>query len=172
MDGLSSTEGIVALAAAGVALLALFLCLLLSIRLRRVRNDQRLVLGERRQDLVEHAAGLVRRIDGLQDALEADGERLDGRLQAAEARLDGTISKTAVLRYDAFNETSGRQSSTVVLLDDGDNGVIVTAISQRDQARVYAKAVVEGHSALELSPEEREAMEAARRGPDPAGEGG
>lgn len=171
MDGLSSTEGIIALAAAGVALLALLLCLLLSIRLRRVRNDQRLVLGERREDLVEHAAGLVRRVDELQDALEADGERLDGRLDAAEARLDGTISKTAVLRYDAFNETSGRQSSTVALLDDGDNGVIVTAILQRDQARVYAKPVVEGRSALELSPEEDEAMEQARRGAAPAGEG-
>ena len=74
------------------------------------------------------------------------------------------MSKTAVLRYDAFNETSGRQSSTVALLDDHDSGVIVSAILQREQARVYAKPVIDGRSPLELSPEELEAMERARRG--------
>ena len=168
MDGFSSTAGAVALAAGGGAALALLACLLLAIRLRRLRGDQRLVLGERRQDLVEHAAALTRRVDELQDALAADGERLGERLRAAEGRLDGAISKSAVIRYDAFNETSGRQSSTVALLDDRDNGVIVTAILQRDQARVYAKPVVGGRSQLELSPEEHEAMEQARRGPSAA----
>ena len=70
-----------------------------------------------------------------------------------------------MLRYDAFNETSGRQSSTVALLDDLDNGVIITAILQREQARVYAKPIVGGRSSLELSPEEIAAMDQARRGP-------
>ena len=70
-----------------------------------------------------------------------------------------------MIRYDAFNETSGRQSSTVALLDELDTGVLVTAILQRDQARVYAKPVVAGRSPLDLSPEELEAMEQARRGP-------
>jgi hypothetical protein len=170
VDGLNSTEGVVALAAAGVAVIALLLCLSMAIRLRRIRSDQQLVLGERKQDLVEHAAALTRRVDELQDALGADGRELSGRLRAAEERLDGTISKSSVVRYDAFNETSGRQSSTVALLDDRDNGVIITAILQRDQARVYAKPVVGGRSSLQLSPEEAEAMEQARAGLPPAGD--
>lgn len=159
-----------ALGAAGVAVLALLCCLVLAMRLRRLRSDQRLVLGDERRDLVAHAAELARRVDGLQDALAADGKRLDGRLAAAEERLDGAISKYAVLRYDAFNETTGRQSSTVALLNDRDDGVIVTAILQREQARVYAKPVVAGRSELQLSPEEHEAMEQARRGPSPISE--
>jgi hypothetical protein len=150
-----------------VALLSLLLCLLLAIRLRRVRNDQRLVLGEGRTDLVEHGAGLAREVEAMQHALAGESERLSNRLADAERRLSGTISKTAVVRYDAFNETSGRQSSTVALLDDHDTGVLVTAILQREQARVYAKPVVAGRSALDLSPEELEAMELARRGPAP-----
>jgi hypothetical protein len=161
---LDSTTGFVALGAGAVAILALLLCLTMALRLRRVRADQRLVLGERKVDLVEHAAALARRVDELQDALEADSAELTARLGAAEQRLDGSISKTAVLRYDAFNETSGRQSSTVALLDDRDNGVIVTAILQREQARVYAKPVIDGRSALQLSPEEAAAMEQARAG--------
>lgn len=164
MDGLDSTVGIVALAAAAVALISLFICLLLALRLRRVRNQQRLVLGDGRRDLVEHAAALARRVEGLHEAIETHGAELNGRLQEAEQRLDGTVSRTAVVRYDAFNETSGRQSSTVALLDDNDCGVIVSAILQREQARVYAKPVLDGRSPLELSPEEQEAMERARRG--------
>lgn len=168
MDELNSTVGYVALAAGGVAILALLLCLAMALRLRRVRSDQRLVLGERKQDLVEHAAGLARRVDGMQEELDAEAEGLRRRLVEAERRLDGSVSKTAVLRYDAFAEGTGRQSSTVALLDDRDTGVVVSAILQREQARVYAKPIVEGRSALELSPEELEAMEQARRGPGAA----
>jgi hypothetical protein len=164
VDGLDSTVGYVAMGAAALALIALLLCLTMAMRLRRVRNDQRLVLGERRVYLVEHAAALARRVAELQDQIEAEGDATATRLADAERRLDGSISKTAVLRYDAFNETSGRQSSTVALLDDRDNGVLVSAILQREQARVYAKPVVGGRSSLELSPEEAEAMERARRG--------
>jgi hypothetical protein len=152
VDGLDSTVGYVALGAAALALIALLLCLTMAVRLRRVRNDQRLVLGDRREDLVEHAAALARRVDELQDALESEGDAVAVRLEEAERRIDGAITKTSVLRYDAFNETSGRQSSTVALLDDLDNGVVITAILQREQARVYAKPVVGGRSELKLSP--------------------
>ena len=157
--------GIVALAAAGAAVLALLICLILMIRVRRLRADQKLVLGDARTDLVAHAAGLARVVDDMEDTLDAETARSAARIAAAEQRLDATVSKTAVLRYDAFNETSGRQSSTVALLDDHDNGVIITAILQRDQARVYAKPIVGGRSSLDLSPEELAAMEQARGGP-------
>jgi hypothetical protein len=169
VDGLDSTVGYVALGAAALAAIALLLCLTMAMRLRRVRNDQRLVLGERREDLVEHAAALARRVDELQDVLEAEGAAAADRIREAERRLDGTISKTSVVRYDAFNETSGRQSSTVALLDDFDNGVVISAILQREQARVYAKPVIGGRSSLKLSPEEAEAMDRARRGNIDAG---
>lgn len=164
MRNLDTTVGIVALAAAGVAVLALLLCLILMIRVRRLRADQRLVLGEDRTDLVAHSAGLARAVAGMEATLEREIARSAAQIAAAEDRLDATVSKTAVIRYDAFNETSGRQSSTVAMLDDLDNGVVISAILQREQARVYAKPIVGGSSSLELSPEEIAAMEQARRG--------
>ncbi len=164
MDELSSTTGIVAVAAAVAAALALILCLVLAIRLRRVRADQKVVLGANREDLVANAAGLNRHVAELHRFVEREALRLDERMGEAEGRLDGAVSRTAVVRYDAFNETSGRQSSTVALLDDRGDGVVLSAILQRDQARVYAKPVVGGRSALDLSPEEEEAMEVAVRG--------
>lgn len=164
MDGLSSTTGIVAVAAAVAAALALICCFVLALRLRRLRADQTLLLGERREDLIANAAALNRHVAELHGFVERESERLDGRMSAAEERLDGAVTHSAVVRYDAFNETSGRQSSSVALLDDRGDGVVLSAILQRDQARVYAKPVVAGRSALELSPEETEAMDEARRG--------
>lgn len=163
MEGLDSTAGVVALAAAGVAVAALAVATWALLRLRRLRADQTLLLGERgEQDLVAHAASVERRVNELGGALEGVSRALEGRLTAAERRLDGSVSRTAVVRYDAFNETSGRQSSTVALLDDLDNGVVLSAILQREQARVYAKPIRSGTSPLELSPEEDEAIRTAR----------
>lgn len=154
----------VAVAAAAAAVLALLLCLILTIRLRRLRADQKQLLGDGPVDLVGHAAALTRTVERMDAALRAETERSAARIAAAEERIDAAVSKTAVLRYDAFNETSGRQSSTIALLDDLDNGVVISAILQREQARVYAKPIVGGRSSLELSPEEMAAMEQARRG--------
>ncbi|HKQ17835.1 MAG TPA: DUF4446 family protein [Solirubrobacterales bacterium] len=165
MRNLDSTVGIVALAAAGAAVLALLICLILMVKLRRLRADQKLVLGDGRADLVEHAAELARVVEGMEATLHEETRRSAARIAAAEERLDASVSKSAVLRYDAFNETTGRQSSTVALLDDLDNGVVISAILQREQARVYAKPIIGGRSSLELSPEEIAAMDRARRGP-------
>ena len=52
MHSLTSTTGIVALAAGGVAIVALLSCIALAVRLRRVRADQRTVLGPNKEDLV------------------------------------------------------------------------------------------------------------------------
>lgn len=172
MRNLDTTVGIVALAAAAVAVLALLLCLILMIRVRRLRADQKLVLGGDRADLVAHSAELARVVAAMEATLEREIAHGAARIAAAEDRLDATVSKTAVIRYDAFNETSGRQSSTVAMLDDLDNGVVISAILQREQARVYAKPIVAGRSSLDLSPEEIAAMEQARRGVARSAEGG
>jgi Protein of unknown function (DUF4446) len=85
-------------------------------------------------------------------------------MATAEHRIDGCVAHTALIRYDAWGEMSGRQSSTMALLDANSSGVVVSSILHRDHARVYVKQVHEGRSELELSPEEREAIDAAMAG--------
>ena len=80
---------------------------------------------------------------------------------AAEGRIDGCVSYRSLVRYDAYGEMSGRQSSSLALLDAHRSGVVVSSILHREQARVYVKQVRNGHSELELSPEELEAIEHA-----------
>lgn len=162
MSALSSPETIVALAAAVVSLLALVITLFLAVRLRRVRYAQLAVLGGHEQrDLVRHAERIERGFTDLRDWVEDSLAPLEERMGRAEERLDGCVSYRAVLRYDAYGELSGRQSSSVALLDSRRSGVVVSSILHRDQARVYVKQIHEGESEFELLPEEREAMEAA-----------
>jgi hypothetical protein len=161
VDDLTSTTGIVALAAVALALIALGIAIAASLRLRRMRADQRAVLGGGERDLVAHAADLERSFEGLSAYVEDAARRLDARLATAETRLDGAVAYRGLVRYDAYNEMSGQQSTTIALLDATRSGIVLSSIHHRDQARLYAKQVRDGRGELELSPEEEEAVRIA-----------
>jgi hypothetical protein len=163
VDSLSSTTGIVAIAGCAVAVVALGVAVAAVVALRRLRRDQRAVLGEGMQaiDLVSHAAGLEREYRALHDYVAEAAGRLHERMSAAEDRLDGAIAHHALVRYDAYGEMSGHQSTSIALLDADRNGVVLSSIMHRDAARLYAKVVRKGRGELELSPEEAEAVRLA-----------
>jgi len=164
VDDLTTTQGIVALAAAGVAVVALLWVVVLAVKLRRLRAAQRTVMGEGQADLVAHAAQIQEAFVQLRDWVEETATRLEERMATAEGRLDGCVSHTSLVRYDAMGELSGQQSSTMALLDSRRTGVVVSSILHREQARVYVKQVRDGESELELSPEEQQAIEDAMAG--------
>jgi hypothetical protein len=164
MHDLTSTAGIVAIAAGGVAVVAFGLSVGLAVILRRVRADQRVVLGERREDVVSHAASLERQFEALHQYVEDAAARLNNRTEVAERRIDHTMAYRSLVRYDAYGEMSGRQSTSIALLDATRSGIVLSSIHHRDQARLYAKQVRDGTPELELSPEEIEAVRIALEG--------
>jgi hypothetical protein len=96
--------------------------------------------------------------------VEEVAERLDSRMEAAEHRLDGAIAHRALVRYDAYGEMSGHQSTSLALLDAQRNGVVLSCIAHREHARLYCKVVQDGRGEHELSPEEDEAIRLALAG--------
>jgi hypothetical protein len=159
---LTGTPGIVALAALAVAALALIWCAILATIVRRLRRTQKVVLGDgSERDMIAHGASLQEAFEALHEYVGEVASRLDERLGGAETALAGAITHRSLVRYDAYNELSGQQSISIALLDDRHSGVVLTCIHHRDQARVYAKQLREGHSELELSPEEAEAVQVA-----------
>jgi Protein of unknown function (DUF4446) len=165
---LTDTQGIIALAAAAVALVALAVCLVLAMSVRRLRRGQKVVLGQLgERDVVAHALDMQEAFVALQRYVEDMAARLDGRLTGAEAALHGAIAHRSLVRYDAYNELSGKQSMSIALLDDERSGIVLTCIHHRDQARLYAKQVRGGRPEHELSPEEQEAVRSALK---PAGD--
>jgi hypothetical protein len=148
-----------------VALIALVLALVLALRVRRLRSAQNVVLGgSAREDLVGHAAGLQDAFVALQERVEEVAERLEERMQESERRLDGAITFRALVRYDAYGELSGHQSTSLALLDAEGNGVVLSSIAHRDTARLYCKQVLGGRGEHVLSPEEDEAIRRALAG--------
>ena len=165
LASITDTQGVIAIAAAALALAALLCCLALLVQLRRLRRGQRVLLGgQQEQDLIEHAASMQGAFHELRGYVEETALRLDGRLAAAESALRGTIAHRSLVRYDAYNELSGRQSMSIALLDEERSGIVLSCIHHRDQARVYGKRVQEGRGELELSPEEAEAVRLALAG--------
>lgn len=165
MGELTDPAGIAALAAGALALIALVLAIVLAVRLRRLRGDQRVVLGPSgREDLVAHATGLHQAFEALHARVEEVAQRLDDRMAHAEARLDGAIAYRALVRYDAYGELSGHQSTSLALLDASRSGVVLSSIAHRDTARIYCKQVRAGRGDVELSPEEAEAVRLALAG--------
>jgi hypothetical protein len=124
-----------------------------------VRAGQLALLGTGSGDLVDFAVSLQGRIDGLHREID----ELTAALGKLERRLESTVSRVAVVRYDAYENTGGHQSASVALLDESRTGVVLSAIQGRDYARIYVKELDDGRAAVSLSPEEQEAVERAMK---------
>ena len=152
-----SVELAVAVAAGVVAVVALLVALVLWRGVARMRATQAVVLGSDSGDLLEFAVSLQGRIDDLHRAVD----EVAAGLSRVDRRVDGSVSNTAVVRYDAYEGTGGQQSASVALLDATRTGTVLTAIQGRDYARIYVKDLDRGRSSVALSPEEQEAVDRA-----------
>ncbi|NYJ03380.1 hypothetical protein HNR19_004078 [Nocardioides thalensis] len=100
--------------------------------------------------------------DGLDVPADVAGLRAEvARLKQEAGR---SLRHLAVVRYDAFEEMGGRLSWSLALLDDQGDGVVLTSIRGRSEARTYAKGIAGWSSEQELSPEETEAVSRAKAG--------
>jgi hypothetical protein len=155
----STAAGWIAVAAAVAAVAALLLTLAAYLTLRRVRHAQLVLLGDGkgRDDLVDFAVALQGRIDDLHRAVDD----VTTGLASLNRRVDDTVSKTAIVRYDAYENSGGHQSASIAMLDSSRTGVVLSAIQGRDYARIYVKELDRGRASVALSPEEEEAVERA-----------
>jgi Protein of unknown function (DUF4446) len=153
----ASAAGWIALGAAAAAAVALVVGLLHYLALQRVRKGQLVLLGGGKGDLVDFAVSLQARIDDLHRAVDGMATAL-GQI---DRRVDDTVSKTAIVRYDAYENSGGHQSASVAMLDSSRTGVVLSAIQGRDYARIYVKELDRGRATVALSPEELEAVERA-----------
>ena len=150
----SLAVGVAACAVAGLALAAV---LLLWRKMRQLRSAQAVLLGAGSADLLDFAVSLQGRIDDLHRAVD----EVAAGLSRVDRRVDGSLTNTAVVRYDAYEGTGGQQSASVALLDATRTGTVLTAIQGRDYARIYVKDLDRGRSSVALSPEEQEAVDRA-----------
>jgi Protein of unknown function (DUF4446) len=154
---LESAAGWIALGAAVAAGVALLLAFAFYLTVRRIRRAQSVVLGDGKDDLVNFAVSLQARIDDLHRAVD----EIAAGISRIDKRVDGCLSHTSIVRYDAYEDAGGHQSASLAFLDAARSGVVVSAIQGRDYARIYVKEIDRGRAPVALSPEEQEAVERA-----------
>jgi hypothetical protein len=96
------------------------------------------------------------------NTVPGDLEGLRGEVGALRVEVADALRHLAVVRYDAFGDMGGHLSWSLALLDDGGNGVVLTSIHGRSDARTYAKNIASWSCDQALSPEEEEAVKFAR----------
>lgn len=150
------------LAAAAAAILAIVALIGLAVvlhRLRRLQRQQHVILGSLgERDIVRHVVSLDEKVGHLRTAVEDLG--LTSRDH--DHRIDACLSRMGVVRFDAYDDLGGRQSTAIALMDAKEDGVVLTTVISRDFARMYVKLLRDGQPDIPLAPEETEAVDQAR----------
>ena len=145
-----SAAGWIAIGAACAAVLALGIAVYPFVQIRRLRANQVVLLAVSLQALMDDLHGAVSEVAAA--------------LSRVDRRVDGSVTNTSLVRYDAYEGAGGHQSASIALLDANRSGIIVTAIQGRDYARIYVKELDRGQPNVGLSPEEQQAVEKAMAG--------
>src|SRR6187402_809940 len=141
MSGISAAAWI-AIGAAALSVVALAFAIAFFVQLRRVRRAQKVMLGNGTDDLVDFAVSLQARMDDLHRAVD----EVAAGLSRIDKRVDGCLSHTSIVRYDAYEDAGGHQSASLAFLD---------------AARIYVKELDRGRASVALSPEEQQAVDRA-----------
>jgi hypothetical protein len=156
MSGTSAAAWI-AIGAAALSVVTFALAMAFYVQLRNVRRAQKVMIGNGTGDLVDFAISLQARIDDLHRAVD----EVAAGLSRIDKRVDGCLSHTSIVRYDAYEDAGGHQSASLAFLDAARSGVVVSAIQGRDYARIYVKELDRGRASVALSPEEQQAVDRA-----------
>ena len=156
MSGISAAAWI-AIGAAALSVVTFALAMAFYVQLRNVRRSQKVMIGNGTGDLVDFAISLQARIDDLHRAVD----EVAAGLSRIDKRVDGCLSHTSIVRYDAYEDAGGHQSASLAFLDAARSGVVVSAIQGRDYARIYVKELDRGRASVALSPEEQQAVDRA-----------
>jgi hypothetical protein len=146
---------------AAVAGLACLLALLAHVRLRRMRRAYSVLQGD-----AEHSSFIVAvaRHTAEMERLRKEVTRLREDVADCKAAADDSLRRVALLRYDAFGDMGGMLSWSLALLDEQGDGVVLTSIAARSEARTYVKSLIGGRAEHGMSPEEERVVQAAMRG--------
>lgn len=149
---------VIAVAALALAAIALLLGWVAHRRHQLIQRRFEVLWGDGEADVAAVLAAQARR-------LGAERARIDG-LAKEVATLRGDLGQAlqhvAVVRYDAFGDMGGRMSFSAAVIDDNGDGMVISSIHARGESRTYAKGIVGGGSDTTLTPEEQQALAAAR----------
>lgn len=157
----ASTRDALVIAGLAVGVLALVLAAVALLALRRIRRDVTLLAAD--DEAPSFVSAVARKTEEVR-ALRTEVDDLGALLARTRSELADALRHVSVVRYDAFGDMGGRLSFSAAMLDDGGDGLVLTAIHGRSETRSYIKGVKGGTSEASLSPEEQQAISYALKG--------
>jgi hypothetical protein len=140
---------------------ALVVAIAVFMSLATMRRKILMIQGRgREEDILEAVSSQIEEVR----ALRGDVRQIVGELQRLAEDFRGSLKRFAVYRYDAFEDMGGQLSFSAAILNDHGDGLVISCINGRQEARTYAKPVAAAQSPYNLSPEEQEAIRMALSG--------
>lgn len=143
----------------GLSLLLFILVIILLVKQRNLsKKYKKFMAGADGATLESQVLSKFQEIDNL----KVDSEKTKSELLKIQENLSICYQKVGVVKYDAFKEMGGKLSFVVALLDKNNNGILINSVhSSREGCYTYLKEIIKGESFLELSGDEKKALDLA-----------
>lgn len=96
-------------------------------------------------------------MDNVENVLK-DVKKLSQEYKSLSYQIQNCVQKVAIIRYNAFDNVGSNQSYSIALLDNKNNGIVLTGLFGRDASTTYAKLIEGGKSKFPLSEEEKKVI--------------
>ncbi|MEW8957050.1 DUF4446 family protein [Clostridium sp.] len=141
-----------------IIILLLILVILIFNSLGKLESKyRRLMRGTNNKNLEDAIIAYLDKVDNANDIANECNKRID----YIDSKVKGCLQKVAVVRYKAFEDVGSDLSFSISLLNENNDGVILTGIFGRNESTCYAKPVDKGISRYDLSDEEQQALKEA-----------
>ena len=157
-DKIGIDLGILVLMLMVLVLVLIVIVLNLSLGLHRMQRKYNMFMkGSDGQSLERVFAQKIKEVDRLSAANDDNYIKI----QSLQKKMDKTVTKYGIVKYDAFDDVGGKLSFALAMLDKNNTGFILNAIHSRDNCFFYIKEIVNGESYILLSSEEMDALRQA-----------
>lgn len=158
IDNIKSYESIVVLGLAVMVIILLFMQILDKVEINRLeKRYKKLMKGSTGKNLEEMIFDYNNKVDKSLDTVK----HIESMYTDVEGRLRKCVQKVSVIRYRAFEDVGSDLSYSIAMLDDDNNGLVITGIYGRSESTSFTKPVENGISKYDLSEEEKLAIKNA-----------
>lgn len=140
-------------------IVAFVLIIVQSTKLRKLEKKyNKFMKGKEAESLEDEIVGIFHN----NRAIKAENDKNRKDIIDINKRMAHTVQKIGLHKYDAFDQTGGKLSYAICFLDEEDNGILINSVHSADGINYsYSKNITAGVADVELTGEERKAMEVA-----------
>ena len=114
-------------------------------------------------DIVKALRYYYKKVDNLTNTVSMNTDTATlSRLANCENEAALSIQKIGVVHFDAFDDVHGNLSFALAMLNNNDDGIILTSLYGHNSCNTYVREVKSGETSIKLLNEESQALDKAK----------